>query len=405
MIVNCEECGKKYHIDPNMIKHKSVKVKCKACSNLMLIYKSDDTGEIHTEAITWQGDAVDQEVGSSVASDQKTSAEKSESSSFSSADSEAESKDDSQDDKGSDSGQSSQESPKSKRKGLGIRSKMFILFVLIPIALSMVGGVYILTQVNTFQSMSIDETNEVVQEIAVSQIAQKAESVAKQIQIYLDTHPDLQKEDFIRDLQLRKLAVQKIGEAGYSFLYTRSEENNSWQVLVHFDREMINADISAFSDDAPKLESILTQIENNNQASGYYEERSPDGDETENYIYSSRVGQTNYFLAATSKLKPLTKPVRVIQTRIKQNYKQVRKQILIGLGVGIVMIFLLVSWFGHRLTRRILSLADVAERISVGDLAAEIKVKGRDEIGMLADSISRMQQSVRLSIERLRRLK
>jgi HAMP domain-containing protein len=55
------------------------------------------------------------------------------------------------------------------------------------------------------------------------------------------------------------------------------------------------------------------------------------------------------------------------------------------------------------LTGRIKSLTDVADRISVGELDAEIKIKSKDELGDLAEAISRMQDSIRLSIERLRR--
>ncbi|MFW6415251.1 MAG: HAMP domain-containing protein, partial [Thermodesulfobacteriota bacterium] len=304
---------------------------------------------------------------------------------------------------GSEPEGSTREPTRSRGKGLGIRGKMFFLFVLVPISLIVVGSLYTLTQLQKFQSMSTEETHKVMQDIAVSKIAQKSQSLAKQIEIYLDSHPDLREDEFIRDAQLRQLAVQKIGAEGYSFLYTKSDASNAWRVLVHFDREMLGADISAFSEDAPRLKNILTQIENNNQASGYYNKRSSSGEREEHYIHCSRVGQTDYFIATTSKLNPLTKPVRVVETRITQNYKLVRKQIIFGLGVLVVIIFLLVSWFAHRLTNRIFGLADVAERISVGDLTAEIKVKGRDEIGMLADSIGRMQQSVRLSIERLRR--
>jgi methyl-accepting chemotaxis protein len=80
-----------------------------------------------------------------------------------------------------------------------------------------------------------------------------------------------------------------------------------------------------------------------------------------------------------------------------------RDRTLLVLG-GIAAFFLLiVSWFGHRLTKRIQSLTEVAERISVGELEAEVEVKGKDEISTLAEAISRMQESVRLSIERLRR--
>ena len=45
----------------------------------------------------------------------------------------------------------------------------------------------------------------------------------------------------------------------------------------------------------------------------------------------------------------------------------------------------------------------VADRISIGELEADIPRQSKDEIGELAEAISRMQDSIRLSIERLRR--
>jgi methyl-accepting chemotaxis protein len=73
------------------------------------------------------------------------------------------------------------------------------------------------------------------------------------------------------------------------------------------------------------------------------------------------------------------------------------------LGGTLLLIGIIVSIYGHRLTGKIKSLTDVAERISIGDLGIEIETKSRDEIGELAEAISRMQDSIRLSIERLRR--
>jgi HAMP domain-containing protein len=43
--------------------------------------------------------------------------------------------------------------------------------------------------------------------------------------------------------------------------------------------------------------------------------------------------------------------------------------------------------------------------MSLGELNVEIKTSARDEIGQLAEAIGRMQDSLRLSIERLRRRK
>jgi methyl-accepting chemotaxis protein len=73
------------------------------------------------------------------------------------------------------------------------------------------------------------------------------------------------------------------------------------------------------------------------------------------------------------------------------------------LGGTLLLIGIIVFIYSHRLTGKIKSLTDVTERISIGDLGIEVETRSRDEIGELAEAISRMQESIRLSIERLRR--
>ena len=64
----------------------------------------------------------------------------------------------------------------------------------------------------------------------------------------------------------------------------------------------------------------------------------------------------------------------------------------------------IIAWFsGRTLSRPIIQLTDAADRISVGELDVEIETTRKDEIGDLAEAISRMQDSIRLSIERLRK--
>ena len=50
-----------------------------------------------------------------------------------------------------------------------------------------------------------------------------------------------------------------------------------------------------------------------------------------------------------------------------------------------------------------MTLTDVAERMSLGDLNMQINIPSKDEIGLLAQAIKRMQTSLRLAMERLRR--
>jgi len=75
--------------------------------------------------------------------------------------------------------------------------------------------------------------------------------------------------------------------------------------------------------------------------------------------------------------------------------------LLLAITCGFVLI---IAWFsGRALSRPIVKLTAAADRISVGDLDMEIRSRRKDEIGALAEAIARMQDSIRLSIERLRR--
>ena len=400
MIVNCEECGARYNLDESRIKGKSVKAKCKRCGHVMLISKPEGSeAATASETTASQEESSEYRTGASAPSSegergQETSA------------SEASTSSDTGSTEGASTADATSSSPVSaaqrRGKGLGIRGKMFFLFVIIPIALMIVASFLYIRQMERLQSMSTERSLQVVQESAVSRVSQKARDVAKQIEIYLSSHPELEASEFIRDPRLRRLSVQKIGEAGYTFLYGGGQ-GDSWRVFVHINRDIVGANISELPDKPPKLKDILQQAKNGREAGGYYKEQVQNKGAVEKYIYCAPVGQTNYVVAATTEVEPLLTPARVIQTRIYKVFQQIRTQILIGLGVLIVIIFALVSWFGYRISKRILYLSDVAERISVGDLAAEIHMKGKDEIATLADSISRMQQSVRLSIERLRR--
>lgn len=51
----------------------------------------------------------------------------------------------------------------------------------------------------------------------------------------------------------------------------------------------------------------------------------------------------------------------------------------------------------------VMRLTDVAERMSMGDLNVIIDVKSKNEVGLLAEAIERMQYSLRLALDRLRK--
>ncbi len=69
---------------------------------------------------------------------------------------------------------------------------------------------------------------------------------------------------------------------------------------------------------------------------------------------------------------------------------------------GILLALALALFIVASITRPLNHLAEVADRISLGELDAEIDIDSGNEIGRLAESLRRMQTSLRSAIERLR---
>jgi len=84
-------------------------------------------------------------------------------------------------------------------------------------------------------------------------------------------------------------------------------------------------------------------------------------------------------------------------------YKRTQEFALILLA-GTIVLVLIISWFSARaIVTPIMKLTDATERMSLGELNVKIDVKSRDEIGLLAQAIGRMQTSLRLAMSRLRK--
>ena len=82
---------------------------------------------------------------------------------------------------------------------------------------------------------------------------------------------------------------------------------------------------------------------------------------------------------------------------------RVQRFALTLLGCTILLVSV-IAWFSARaIVTPVMKLTDAAERMSLGELNVKIDIKSRDEIGLLAQAIGRMQTSLRLAMNRLRR--
>jgi HAMP domain-containing protein len=243
--------------------------------------------------------------------------------------------------------------------------------------------------------------------MAEDKIADLSTAVAIQCRLYLLAHPELSKEDFMNDIGFKTLAVQKVGLTGYTALYEMPGPDGVWRTWAHVNPKIVAIDMSTLKTSMgrnfPGFWTIFSGVKGGKRSQGYYTWQDKDGKFRDKFMVCTPVAGTPFVIAATTYLDEFTGPIRLVETQAGMLTEKARLISWAVLGGTLLLIGIIVSIYSHRLTGKIKSLTDVAERISIGDLGIEVESRSRDEIGELAEAISRMQESIRLSIERLRR--
>jgi methyl-accepting chemotaxis protein len=379
MIVICEECGKKYSIDPLKIKGDKARFKCKVCDFIITVIKPVETPapSLPKPQFTKPDKEVDVK---------KTSAYKRKNKRIFAG---------------------TKKTKSFNLKGFGLRSKMLLLFFVIPIILIITANILYLWQMNNLSSLLTSESSKILKKLVEEKVADNARTVAAQCNLYLDSHSGIKKEDFNYNAEFKRIAVQKVGMTGYTALYEMPDLKGVWQTWVHVNPKIIGIDMSKLKKPLGKsfagFWKVYTGVKEGGESRGYYTWWEKDGSFREKFMVCTPVEGTSFIIAATTYVDEFTWPVKLLKIRAKKQTVTTRN-IVFGIFIGtILLIGFIVSFYGNKLAGRIKSLTEVSNRISVGELDAEIDITGEDEIGNLGEAISRMQDSIRLSIERLRR--
>jgi len=301
--------------------------------------------------------------------------------------------------------------PAKKKFGLiGLRGKMFILFFLIPITLIIAASLLYIWQLTTLSSGLAKGSTETIIKMTEEVVTERAREVASQCKVYLITHPELKKAFFNYDLKFKRIVVQKIGSTGYTSLYETAGPDGVWRTWAHLDPNLIGVDMTTLKESLgesfPGFWKICTGVKDGKESKGYYKGRDTKGTLRDTFTMNVPVEGTPYILAATAYPDEFTEPVKFMQEGAALFALKTRNIVIGILGGTLILIGFIVALYAYRLTSKIKYLTEITDRISVGDLDAEITgIKSRDEIGELANAIGRMQESIRLAIKRLRERK
>jgi HAMP domain-containing protein len=316
------------------------------------------------------------------------------------------------------------EKKEKRRKGLGLLPKLllgifvpilivfFILWALIFYSFDFGGnrvtglkdiGAESLRELST---VSVKEAKSSLNRLGEKVIKEKAIDVATQIEIFFKSHPKMKREDFFKDPWLKGIAVQKVGETGYTAVHDDKGINH-----FHVNPQIVETDLHDLSGKLPAFWKIL-EASLKGPSSGYYDWKDADGKIRSKYMYLAPVQGTDLIVAATTYIDEFSKPAKAIEGRMKviekgylDAYEMKVEIFYFVLLVALVFMLMAAYFYSRSVIRPIRYLSEVADRISMGDLDTPIRIKAKGEVGLLAESIERMQTSVKAAIERFQKRK
>jgi HAMP domain-containing protein len=311
-----------------------------------------------------------------------------------------------------------------KRSGLGLLPKLLIgtlipilvafLIIWVIVFFSVDFGKFRVTSVKDIGSeslkelttTSLNESKSSLNKLGEKIIREKAIDVAAQVELFIKTHPKVKREDILRDPWLKSIAVQKVGETGYTAVH-----NNMGINYFHVNPQIVGSDLHDLSTKLPAFWKIL-EASLKGPAFGYYDWKDADGKIRPKYMYLASVKDTDLIVAATTYIDEFSRPSRVMEGRMKQiesryleAYEDKIKIFYVVILCVVLVLLVRIYFYDRSVIQPIRHLSEVADKISMGELDTPIQIKEKGEVGALAESIERMQTSVKAAIERLQKRK
>jgi len=249
-----------------------------------------------------------------------------------------------------------------------------------------------------------------------SVIRNRARHVALQVAEYFEDHPGTSIEVMREDPYFRDLAMQKVGDGGYTAI---TEAGGSRRIVVHPNPEIVDKQIRDFAEKMPAWFEIAQRGITGNETSGYYDWIEPDGSTRTKYLFATpasvKIDGVTMMVAATSYIDEFSAPVAAMETRADEIVGAYHDYVAIGwqrfaiafvcvLTLALIGTIALGTRAAGRLTAPIEELADIVRESDGRSWAAHaldpIAIR-TDEIGTLARAFQTLTAQTVVLFDRL----
>jgi methyl-accepting chemotaxis protein len=280
---------------------------------------------------------------------------------------------------------------------IGVRLTIALLVAaILPLFLS---GLWSLFTLHRANDLAVEQGEAAMTRVGEDMILLAAEAVARQVALYLATHPEVDQSNAIQleaNAALAEIAVQPVGQTGYTALF---DEN----AVTHFhsNPDLIGVDLGTLADQLPDFWVIIAASLDGSASSGYYDWEDPDGQVRPKYMSVVPVEGTTLRVAATTYIDEFSQPVVQVKTALDRVRNAARIQLLVALVIVALMTVAGAYFLGQHFSRPISQMVATADQIADGDLRAEPPYTDMGELGHLATTFRRMTDHLSSLIHRV----
>jgi len=277
----------------------------------------------------------------------------------------------------------------------------FLAVTILPLAaMSLVG----LRAGNHVSSLAVTQSTEALRQVGEEAIREKALDVAAQVALYLESQLEsasARPENLMSDQDLAAIAVQPVGETGYTAVY-----DQEGIVYFHADPALVGTNMRSLARALPAFWSIYERSLQGAESDGYYRWKDADGTMRDKYMSCVPVEDTPLRVAATTYIDEFYRPILETSEQIDRTFREtyvVLSSALVALAAVAVGVALWLAWGISRPVHRLIQAAVALERgiYEPGLLSQDIS--RQDDMGRLArvfDRVAQELQAREISLQR-----
>ena len=234
------------------------------------------------------------------------------------------------------------------------------------------------------------DAQETVQKVALESMRQRLIDLKRQLEVYIQCHPDLTLDDLQQSKEFQELAVQKFYSSGYTGIVDIGRQSPRYgQVIFHPDPRMLNKTTAELEVERPRnvtrgFWDWYPRALAGEEICTFYSSKDQQDQARDKVQWASplRVGTMEWSVIATAYVDQSFHDANVVTSRISSSIAS------------------MLDDLDSRMLYPLSQLIVASEVISTGDLSQRVEVEVDNEIGELAKMLNQMVQSVDASNRR-----